>query len=183
MKNWIKEHGKDCISEYDRFACQDIVKLEDGGDEVVKISDLNKLLETHLLIPRCTVKKEADAGEVVMKDLFSTPLYIDDDWFGIYCGKKQVFKPNFNFEEVWKKEAVAAVIAINSHDDLVKDVAYHESRASYYQDLSYKVSAQNDQMRALLKKIASGVAGGDGDEGCTVNLSANEVEQLKSFRD
>ncbi|HHY0551892.1 TPA: hypothetical protein ACVU5P_004211 [Vibrio parahaemolyticus] len=57
-----------------------------------------------------------------MSDVFPVPLLLDETWWGIYCGKKQVFKPNFNFDEAWEREARAAIHAINMHDKLVSRI-------------------------------------------------------------
>ncbi|EGQ7810334.1 hypothetical protein I6Y99_004377 [Vibrio parahaemolyticus] len=61
-----------------------------------------------------------------MSEVFQVPLHLDETWWGIYSGKKQVFKPNFNFE-VWEREARAAIHAINMHDKLVSRIQELES--------------------------------------------------------
>lgn len=55
-----------------------------------------------------------------MSEAFSEQVYFNDEWQAIYCGKKQVFKPNYNFESEYKNEALAAVKAINMHDELAE---------------------------------------------------------------
>lgn len=57
-----------------------------------------------------------------MSDVFELPLRLDQTWWGIYSGKKQVFKPNFNFD-CFEHEANAAIHAINSHDQLQEENA------------------------------------------------------------
>ncbi|EGQ9286388.1 hypothetical protein F7U66_11080 [Vibrio parahaemolyticus] len=64
-----------------------------------------------------------DTNHLMMADVFSLPVYIDETWLCIYSGKKQVFKPNFNFEAEWELETKAAVIAINNHDRLSNENA------------------------------------------------------------
>lgn len=54
-----------------------------------------------------------------MSDVFSSELFLDDEWLGIYCEERQVFKPNFHFDN-WKSEANAAIEAINNHDYLTE---------------------------------------------------------------
>ena len=76
--------------------------------------------------------------QLKMSDVFDLPLRLDETWWGIYSGKKQVFRPNFNFPDKYEREARAAIEAVNAFDsqqELINELVANIEAAMGIKDL------------------------------------------------